>query len=135
MENSVDGRCTEPTGSHRGIQSVATVIIDQTSTHGAFFTRRTMFCNQRWKRNIHVAPAHGVQEERMAFKKEVLNELLAVPDGKDVFGKTGYSKSVGRANVECGGDLSSDAGAAEPGVFSDSAESQSSSRSLFVAFS
>jgi len=29
--------------------------------------------------------------DRLAFKKDVLHELLARPDGKDVFGKTGYS--------------------------------------------
>jgi hypothetical protein len=29
--------------------------------------------------------------DRNAFKKDVLGELLAGPEGNDVFGKTGYS--------------------------------------------
>ena len=49
----------------------------------------------------------------MAIKKDVLDELLAGADGKDVSGKNGLfdelKKSLGRTHAECGDGSSSDA--------------------------
>ena len=75
---------------------------------------------------------HGVQ-------KRCVDELLAGPEGNDVFGKNRLIGALKKAlaermlNAEVIYHLTQ--GAAEPGVFSDTAESQSSSRSLIVAFS
>jgi hypothetical protein len=64
---------------------VATVIIDQTSTHRGIFYH----CG----RCSATSDGRGMfmPRDRMAFKKDVLGELLAGPEGNDVFGKIGYS--------------------------------------------
>jgi hypothetical protein len=117
MENSLDGRCTESTRSHRRIQSVATVIINQTSTHrGIFYTADYVL-------------QHAAEEERLCCatawrsRKMCCMSFWLGPTARMFSGKQVIRRALKKALVERmqNAEVILTQRAAEPGVSSGSA--------------